>query len=228
MDLKQAIYINFIKDDRYMYLVNGLKNTLIITFFALLIGVIIGLLIAVIKMTYENTKKFKILYHICNIYTTIIRGTPVVVQLMILYFCIFTSREIPGIFVAIVGFGLNSAAYVSEIFRAGLMSIDKGQMEAGRSLGLSYSQTMMKIIVPQAIKNILPALGNEFVALIKETSIAGYVAVQDLTKGGEIIKSRTYDPWTPLIAVALIYLILTSSISYLIRKFELNLRKSER
>lgn len=228
MSLKDTLYINFIKDDRYLYLLNGLKNTLIITFFALLIGVIIGLIIAIIKMAYENTKKFKILYTICNLYTTIIRGTPVVVQLMILYFCIFTSRDIPGIFVAIVGFGLNSAAYVSEIFRAGLMSIDKGQMEAGRSLGLSYPQTMIKIIVPQAIKNILPALGNEFVALIKETSIAGYVAVQDLTKGGEIIKSRTYDPWTPLIAVALIYLILTSSISYLIRKFELNLRKSER
>lgn len=228
INFKNAIYINFIKDSRYLYIVNGLKNTLIITFFALLIGIILGLCIAIVRTNHENTGRLKILNNICKVYLTIIRGTPVVVQLMILFFCIFTSREIPGIFIAIVGFGINSAAYVAEIFRAGLMSIDPGQMEAGRSLGFSYSQTMKKIIIPQAFKNVLPALLNEFIALIKETSVAGYVAVQDLTKGGDIIKSRTFDPWMPLLLVALIYLIITSILTHLVGLIEKNLRKTER
>ena len=161
-------------------------------------------------------------------YITVIRGTPVVIQLMILFFCIFTSRNVSGVMIAIIGFGINSGAYVAEVFRSGLMSIDIGQMEAGRSLGLSYIDTMKYIIIPQAFKVILPTLGNEFIVLIKETSVAGYVAVQDLTKGGDIIRSRTYDAWTPLLIVAGIYLFLTCVFSIFVKKLEINLRKSER
>ena len=224
----EALYLNFIKENRYLYLVEGLKNTMLITIFATIIGIIIGLLIAIIKTTYENTGKLKILNAICSLYITIIRGTPVVIQLMILFFCIFTSRDANGLLVAMLGFGMNSGAYVAEIIRSGLMSVDKGQMEAGRSLGLSYMDTMKDIIIPQAIKIVLPALGNEFIVLIKETSVAGYVAVQDLTKGGDVIRSRTYDAWTPLIAVALIYLTLTCIFSAVVKKVEINLRKNER
>ena len=161
-------------------------------------------------------------------YITVIRGTPVVVQLMILFFCVFTSRDTSGVFIAIVGFGLNSSAYVAEIFRSGLMSIDIGQMEAGRSLGLSYFETLKHIIIPQAFKVVLPSLCNEFIVLIKETSVAGYVAVQDLTKGGDIIRSRTYDAWTPLLIVAIFYLLLTSIFSIFVKKLEESLRKNER
>lgn len=224
----EALYLNFIKENRYLYLVEGLKNTMLITIFATIIGIIIGLFIAIIKTTYENTGKLKILNAICSLYITIIRGTPVVIQLMILFFCIFTSRDANGLLVAMLGFGMNSGAYVAEIIRSGLMSVDKGQMEAGRSLGLSYMDTMKDIIIPQAIKIVLPALGNEFIVLIKETSVAGYVAVQDLTKGGDIIRSRTYDAWTPLIAVALIYLTLTCIFSAVVKRVEINLRKNER
>ena len=165
---------------------------------------------------------------ICQIFITVIRGTPVVIQLMILFFCIFTSRDVSGVLIAIIGFGLNSSAYVAEIFRSGLMSIDQGQMEAGRSLGLSYLDTMRYIIVPQAFKVVLPSLCNEFIVLIKETSVAGYVAVQDLTKGGDIIRSRTYDAWTPLLIVAGVYLLLTCIFSAIVKRLEINLRKNER
>ena len=147
---------------------------------------------------------------------------------MIFYYCIFTSRIFSGVFVGIIAFGLNSAAYVAEIFRSGIMSIDEGQMEAGRSLGFNYVQTMRYIIMPQAFKNVLPALCNEFVVLLKETSVAGYVAVQDLTKGGDIIRSRTYDAWTPLLIVAAIYLILTMVFSHFAGNVERSLRKNER
>ncbi|MCQ2609925.1 MAG: amino acid ABC transporter permease, partial [Lachnospiraceae bacterium] len=187
--LKKAIYLNFIKDNRYHYIIDGLKNTMIITMFATVIGIFLGLIIALIRVTYDNTKKFKVLNMICQVYITVIRGTPVVIQLMILFFCIFTSRNASGVMIAILGFGINSSAYVAEIFRSGLMSIDKGQMEAGRSLGLSYFKTLRLIIIPQAFKVVLPALCNEFIVLIKETSVAGYVAVQDLTKGGDVIRS---------------------------------------
>ena len=223
-----ALQLNLIKDDRYMYLVNGFKNTMIITLFATLLGIALGLIIALIRTTYDNTKKLKFLNGVCQVYITVIRGTPVVIQLMILFFCIFTSRNASGIMIAIIGFGVNSSAYVAEIFRSGLMSIDIGQMEAGRSLGLSYLQTLKYIIVPQAFKVVLPALFNEFIVLIKETSVAGYVAVQDLTKGGDIIRSRTYDAWTPLLIVAGVYLILTCIFSALVKKLELSLRKNER
>ena len=224
----KALELNFIKDNRYMYIVEGLKNTMVITLFATILGIVLGLIIALIRTTYDNTRKLKILNAICQVYITIIRGTPVVIQLMILFFCIFTSRNTSGILIAIIGFGLNSSAYVAEIFRSGLMSIDVGQMEAGRSLGLSYVQTLKLIIIPQAFKVVLPALCNEFIVLIKETSVAGYVAVQDLTKGGDIIRSRTYDAWTPLLIVAAIYLLLTCIFSFFVKKLELSLRKNER
>ena len=224
----KAIELNLIKDNRYLYIVNGVINTLVITIFATIFGSILGLIVALIRTTYENTKKLRILNAFCKAYVAIIRGTPVVVQLMILFFCIFTMRDISPIFVAIVGFALNTTAYVSEVFRSGLMSIEKGQMEAGRSLGFNYIETMRYIIIPQAFKMMLPALGNEFVVLIKETSVAGYVAVQDLTKGGDIIRSRTYDAWTPLIIVAGLYFIMTSIFSHFVQKLERNLRKNER
>ena len=226
--LLEAITLNFIKDNRYLYIVTGFKNTMIITFFATIIGIALGLIIALIRTTYDNTRKLKVANAICHIYITVIRGTPVVIQLMILFFCIFTSRHVSGVMIAIIGFGMNSAAYVAEIFRSGLMSIEVGQMEAGRSLGLSYLDTMRYIIIPQAFKVVLPSLCNEFIVLIKETSIAGYVAVQDLTKGGDIIRSRTYDAWTPLLAVAGIYLLLTCIFSAFAKRLEQSLRKNER
>ena len=226
--IKDALHLNLIENDRYLYILDGLRNTMVITLFATLIGIALGLIIAIVRTTYDNTKKLKILNFLCNIYLTVIRGTPVVVQLMILFFCVFTSRDSNGVVVAIIGFGLNSAAYVAEIFRSGLMSIDKGQMEAGRSLGFNYVQTMRYIIIPQAFKVVLPPLCNEFIVLIKETSVAGYVAVQDLTKAGNVIVSRTYDVWTPLLIVAIIYLMLTMIFNFLVKKLEINLRKSER
>lgn len=224
----KALNLNLIKDDRYMYIVDGLKNTMVITIFATLLGIFLGLIVALVRTTYDNTKKLKVLNAICNLYITVIRGTPVVIQLMILFFCIFTSRDVSGVMIAIIGFGINSGAYVAEVFRSGLMSIDHGQMEAGRSLGLSYLDTMKYIIIPQAFKVVLPTLGNEFIVLIKETSVAGYVAVQDLTKGGDIIRSRTYDAWTPLLIVAGIYLLLTCIFSALVKKLEISLRKNEK
>ena len=224
----KSIQLNLIKDNRYMYIVDGLKNTMIITIFATLLGIFLGLIVALVRTTYDNTKKLKVLNAICNVYITVIRGTPVVIQLMILFFCIFTSRDVSGVMIAIIGFGVNSGAYVAEVFRSGLMSIDYGQMEAGRSLGLSYLDTMKYVIIPQAFKVVLPTLGNEFIVLIKETSVAGYVAVQDLTKGGDIIRSRTYDAWTPLLIVAGIYLLLTCVFSAFVKKLEINLRKNER
>lgn len=226
--LQDALYLNLIKDNRYTYLLTGFKNTMTITLFATILGIVLGLVIALIRITYDNTKKLKILNAVAEVYITIIRGTPVIIQLMILFFCVFTWRGVSGVMVAILGFGMNSAAYVAEIFRSGLMSIDQGQMEAGRSLGLNYGQTLRYVIIPQAFKVVLPALCNEFIVLIKETSVAGYVAVQDLTKGGDIIRSRTYDAWTPLLIVAGIYLALTCLFTSLVKKLEVSLRKNER
>ncbi len=227
LTIKKSLKLNLIDENRYIYLVEGLVNTITITLGAMVIGIFFGIIIAIIRTTYENTKKLKILNFICSLYITVIRGTPVVVQLMILFFCVFASAT-NGIFVAIIGFGLNSTAYIAEIFRSGLMSIDKGQMEAGRSLGMNYIQTMWHIIIPQGFKISLPTLCNEFIALIKETAVAGYVAVEDLTKGGGIIRSRTYAPWTPFIIVAIIYLIITSIMSYFSKKLERRLKKNER
>lgn len=225
--LQDRFYLNFIKDDRWMYIVDGLKVTLLVTFFAVLIGIVIGFLVATVRSTYDKTGKLKILNILCQIYLTVIRGTPVVVQLLIIYFVIFGNVNIDKIPVAIMAFGFNSGAYVAEIFRSGIMSIDGGQFEAGRSLGFNYVQTMCYIIMPQAFKNVLPALGNEFIVLLKETSVAGYIALQDLTKAGDIIRSRTYDAFMPLIAVALIYLAMVLIFTKLVNMLERRLRNSD-
>lgn len=218
---------NFIVDDRWKYITDGLAVTLQVTFFAVLLGIALGFLIAIIRSTYDKTGKLKILNFICNVYLTVIRGTPVVVQLMIIYFVIFGSVDVSKVLVAILAFGINSGAYVAEIFRSGIMSIDNGQFEAGRSLGFNYAQTMLYIVMPQAFKNVLPALGNEFIVLLKETSVSGYIALQDLTKGGDIIRSRTYDALMPLLAVAIIYLIMVMAFSKLIGVLERRLRNSD-
>lgn len=225
--LQDRFYLNFIKDDCWMYIVDGLKVTLLVTFFAVLIGIVIGFLVATVRSTYDKTGKLKILNILCQIYLTVIRGTPVVVQLLIIYFVIFGNVNIDKIPVAIMAFGFNSGAYVAEIFRSGIMSIDGGQFEAGRSLGFNYVQTMRYIIMPQAFKNVLPALGNEFIVLLKETSVAGYIALQDLTKAGDIIRSRTYDAFMPLIAVALIYLAMVLIFTKLVNMLERRLRNSD-
>lgn len=227
-DFKESFYENFIADDRWKYLTSGLGNTLLITVFSVLIGIVLGFLIAVIRSTHDKTGKFKFLNVIAKIYLTVIRGTPVVVQLLIIYFVIFASVNIDKIFVAVLAFGLNSAAYVAEIVRSGIMSIDNGQFEAGSSLGLSYFQTMIYIVLPQAFKNVLPALANEFIVLLKETSVSGYIAIQDLTKGGDTIRSQTYEPLLPLIAVAVIYLVMVIVLSHLVTKLERRLAKNDR
>ena len=226
-ELKKEFILNFIEDNRWKYIVDGLKITLIVTIFAVLIGVLLGFLIAIVRTTHDKTGKLKILNAICKVYLTVIRGTPVVVQLMIIYFIIFGSVDISKVLVAIIAFGINSGAYVAEIFRSGIMSIDSGQFEAGRSLGFNYAQTMMYIIMPQAFKNVLPTLCNEFISLLKETSVSGYIALQDLTKGGDIIRSRTYDAFMPLIAVALIYLAMVMIFTKLVSLLERRLRNSD-
>lgn len=227
-NLVQLFYLNFIEKDRWLYLTDGLKVTLIITILSVLAGTVIGFFVGVIRSTYEKTHKMKFLNFLCNLYLTVIRGTPVVVQLMIIYYIIFGSVRVDKIFVAVLAFGINSGAYVAEIFRSGIMSIDNGQFEAGRSLGFNYGQTMWYIIMPQAFKNVLPALCNEFIALLKETSVAGFIALQDLTKGGDIIRSITYSPTMPLLAVAFIYLFIVVIFTQLIKCLERRLRQSER
>lgn len=220
-------YNNFIEDNRYMYLVKGFGTTIILTTFAVLIGIVLGFLVAIIRSTHDKTGKFKIANAVCNLYLTIIRGTPTVVQLLIMFYIVFASYN-NSIVVAIITFGVNSGAYVAEIVRSGIMSIDAGQLEAGRSLGFSYAQTMWYIIIPQAFKNVLPALANEFIVLLKETSICGYIGLMDLTRGGDIIRSRTYEPFMPLIAVAIVYLLMVVILSSLVKKLERRLRNSER
>lgn len=219
---------NFIEQDRWHYLANGLGTTLLITFFSVLIGMVLGFIIAIIRFTHDKTGKMKVGNFLCRIYLTVIRGTPAVVQLLIIYFVIFASVPISKIFVAIIAFGINSGAYVAEIVRSGIASIDDGQFEAGRSLGLNYRQTMISIILPQAFKNVLPALANECIVLLKETSVSGYIAVQDLTKGGDIIRSQTYSAFMPLISVAVIYLVMVVVLSHFVTKLERRLRQSDR
>ena len=233
---KADFVLNFVQANRWKYLWNGLGTTLVITVLALLIGVALGIVIAMVRSTYDKTmdgarptlgrKLFGIADGFCRVYLTVFRGTPVVVQLMIIYFVIFASSD-NGTLVASLAFGLNSAAYVAEIVRGGIMSIDNGQFEAGRSLGFNYVQTMRFIVIPQTIKNVLPSLANEFIALLKETSVAGYVAVADLTKGGDIIRSRTYSPFLPLLAVAAIYLALVMFFTWLVGLLERRLRASD-
>lgn len=227
-EFAQKLYDTFIYDDRWKYLTNGLCTTLIITVFAVMLGMVLGFLIAIIRATHDKTGKLKILNFFAKIYLTVIRGTPVMVQLLIIYYIIFSSVRIDKTFVGILAFGINSGAYVAEIVRSGIMSIDPGQFEAGASLGLNYRKTMFYIIMPQAFKNILPALANECIVLLKETSVAGYIALEDLTKGGDIIRSITYEAFLPLIAVALIYLIIVVGLSSLVGKLERRLKKSDR
>ena len=225
--VKESFQLNFVKDNRYLYLFNGFWVTLKITFFSTLLGIVIGYAVAIVRCTATQTGKMKFADFLCKIYLTVVRGTPVVVQLLIIYFVIFGSVNVDKVVVAIIAFGINSGAYVAEIIRGGLLAVDKGQMEAGRSLGLSYSQTMRAIIIPQGFKNVLPALGNEFIVLLKETSVAGYIALQDLTKGGDIIRSQTYDAFFPLIAVAIIYLAVVMLLSWLLGRLEKRLKRNE-
>mgnify|MGYP000389948666 CR=1 FL=1 len=214
--MKEMIYKTLILDDRYKYILSGLLNTIVMAFFAVIIGIILGLIVSIIRNDYEVNKKHKILNFISKMYVEIIRGTPVILQLMIIYYVIFKSVNINIILVGIIAFGINSGAYVSEIIRSGIKSIDKGQMEAGLSLGLKYKQVMKLIVLPEAFKNILPSLGNEFITLLKETSVGAYIGIIELTKSGDIIASRTYDYFFPLIIVALVYLILTLSLSKMV------------
>ena len=217
----------FITEDRYMVFLKGLGNTLLIAVFATIAGVIIGSLVAIVKTYHKQTGKMKLLNAICEFYTTLIRGTPVVVQLLITYNIIFAFST-HAVLVGIFAFGINSGAYVSEIVRAGINAVDIGQMEAGRSLGLSRSTTMLHIIIPQAVKNVLPAIGNEFISLLKETSVIGYLGVVDLTKAADRVISRTMDAYFPYISIALIYLALVMVMNYCVKKLERRLEKSER
>jgi len=240
LTLKEQFISNFIVDSRWKYLLSGLGNTLTIAFFAVLMGVVIGVVVATVRSTYDKNREtlvrgnnilgfwlFACVNQICKIYLTVIRGTPVVVQLLIAYFIIFVSST-NGIMVASIAFGINSGAYVAEILRGGIMSIDGGQFEAGRSLGFNYVKTMIYIIIPQVFKSVLPTLLNEFIALLKETSVAGYVGIVDLTKAGDIIRGRTFSAFLPLFAVAAMYLLMVIILTWLVGKLERRLRKSER
>ena len=216
----------FVQKQRYLLLLDGLKNTHIITAGALVIGVVIGSLVAMIKYCGQDSRLLRPLCWLCNVYTTVIRGIPVVVQLLIFYFLILKSSD--GLVVGIVTFGINSGAYVAELMRSGIAAVDPGQMEAGRSLGLSRLQSAWHIVLPQAMKNILPAIGNEMIALLKETAVAGYVAVQDLTRAGNLIRNNTYDSFNPLMLVAVVYLVLVIGMTQLLGLLERRLRRSDK
>ncbi|MGN1124505.1 MAG: amino acid ABC transporter permease [Eubacterium sp.] len=233
--LKSQFILNFIDGDRWKLLLDGLSTTLKITFSAVLIGIAIGVILAIIRSSYDKNiskmhgagKVFLGFFNfIANIYLTIIRGTPVVVQLLIMYYIIFSTSN-NKVLIAVLSFGINSGAYVAEIFRSGIMSIDNGQFEAGRAMGLNFVQTMVHIIIPQAFKNVLPALANEVIVLLKETSVAGYVALTDLTRAGNMIRGVTFSAFMPLIAVALIYLILVMVLTRLVALLERRLRASD-
>ena len=236
-EIRAQFILNFITDNRWQFILDGLIVTLRITFFALLMGLAIGVVVAIIRSTYDkNVSKMRpgpgrailsLFNLICKVYLTVIRGTPVMVQLMIFYFVILISVR-NAVLIGIIAFGINSGAYVAEIFRGGIMSIDNGQFEAGRSLGFNYVRTMQYIVIPQAFKNILPALANEFIVLLKETSIVGTIAIQDLARAGMIISGRTFSAFMPLFAVAIIYLILVMFFTWLVGKLERRLRTSER
>jgi len=219
---------DFIESDRYLYLLRGLGNTLLIAALAVILGIVLGFLVAIIRSTHDKHGGLNILNFICKVYLTIWRGTPTMVQLLIMYYIVFGSVDVSKRLVAILTFGINSGAYVAEIIRSGIMSVDQGQFEAGRSLGLTYVQTMWYIIIPQAFKNVLPALGNEFITLLKETSICGYIALTDVTHGANTVRSQTYEPYMPLFAAALIYLVSVSVLSALISRLERRMRVNER
>ena len=235
-DLFYRFYKSLIFDARYEMYIEGLKNTLILTFFALLIGIVLGVIVALIRVTWDKNGEemtgaskavLRFANSICQIYLTVIRGTPVIVQVMIMNFVIFaTSRN--KLMIGALSFGINSGAYVAEIIRGGIMSVDAGQMEAGRSLGFGYVPTMQHIILPQAFKNVLPTLANEFIVLLKETSVAGYIGLTDLTYAGNIVGGNSYDYLFPLLVTAIIYLIMVMFFTYLVGKLERRLRSSER
>lgn len=227
-EIKNEFYRNFIEDARWHYVTDGLWVTAKLTFFAVIIGIVLGFLCAIIRCTHDKIGKLKILNAIVKLYLTVIRGTPVLVQLMIIFFVIFMPLGIDKVLAAILCFGLNSGAYVAEIVRGGIMSVDHGQFEAGRSLGFGYVKTMWYIVLPQAFKSVLPALANEFIVLLKETSVASYIGINDLTRGGDIIRGITFSAFMPLIVVALVYLVLVVGLSYLVSLLERRLRKSDR
>jgi His/Glu/Gln/Arg/opine family amino acid ABC transporter permease subunit len=219
----------FVTENRYQLFLSGLANTLIITFFAVLLGIVLGFTMAYIRTTHDRTGRLGVLDVFARLYLTVIRGTPTVVQLMIMYYLILASLPTEmSLLVAILAFGINSGAYVAEIFRSGIMSIDPGQMEAARSLGLSYQQATWKVILPQAVKNVLPALGNELITLLKETSISGYIAIRDLTKAADIVRSRTFSPLFPLLSLAAMYLIMVVGLEKLLGRMEARLAQSDR
>ena len=222
------LYKNFVKDSRWKFIVEGLRNTLIISFFAALLGILIGFVIAQIRTNNEFNGRYKVLNWFAKAYLAVIRGTPMMIQLLIIYYIVFSSVNVNKILVAIVAFGVNSGAYVSEIIRSGIKGVDPGQIEAGRSLGLKFRTVLYHIVYPQAFKNSLPALTNEFISLIKETSICGYIGLTDLTRGGDIIRSMTYEAMLPLLAVAAIYFILVAGLSACVAKLEKRLKKNER
>lgn len=227
-DIPGQIYSTLIENGRWTLFVNGLLVTLMIAGIAVALGVVIGSLVAIAKVNAQQSKKMKWLAVICDIYITVIRGTPVVVQLLIMYYIIFAAAPSEAaIYVAALAFGINSGAYVAEIVRAGIQSVDRGQTEAGRSLGLTKGMTMREIIFPQAIKNILPALGNEFIVLFKETAIVGMVAVADLTRAADLVRSRTFAPLVPLLFIALVYLAIVLIISWALKKLERKLSQSD-
>lgn len=237
LDIQDTFYRCFIEDSRWRYLTRGLGNTLLITFFALMLGVVLGVVVAIIRTSWDKNQAdmrpgigralLGIGNALCRVYLTVIRGTPVVVQLLLGVFVILVMLG-NDVTIACIVFGINSGAYVAEIIRSGIMSIDSGQFEAGRSLGFNYIQTMWYIIIPQAFKNVLPALANEFIVLLKETSVVGYAGVIDLTKGGEIIRGRTFEAFMPLLAVAAVYLVMVMFFTWLVSKLERRLRSSER
>ena len=230
-NLVKQFTATFITEQRYMLFLNGLKTTLTITFCAALLGIVLGFLIAYCRTTYERTLRrgplLKFLNFLCNVYLTVIRGTPTMIQVLIMYFVIFGSVKIDKVPVAVLAFGMNSGAYVAEIFRGGIMSIDYGQMEAARSLGMSRLLSTRTIILPQALRYILPAIGNELIALLKETAVAGYVAVVDLTRAGNLIRNNTYDAVNPLMIVALSYLAMVIFLTYVLKGFERRLNKDK-
>lgn len=225
--LKEDIYNVLIHNDNYKHITNGLWVTIYITFFALIIGLILGFLVAIIRSTHDKTGKFGILNAICKLYLTVIRGTPVIVQLLVIYYLWLSPSGVSAELTAIIAFGVNSGAYVAEIFRSGIMSIDNGQFEAGRSLGFSYTKTMIYIIMPQAFKNVLPTLANEFIVLLKETSVASFIAVKDMMKGANALVGFTYNMNIPYLTVALIYLVLVLLLQKGVSILERRLRNSD-
>ena len=228
-DFSRRFYQNFVKDRRYMMLVDGLKATLFMTFFSTLIGLGIGLILSVIRVAHKGGLRIPILNWLANVYITVLRGTPVMVQLLIWNFTIFASaRDLNTLYIAVLAFGLNSGAYIAEIFRGGIEAIDAGQMEAGRSLGLSYGASMWYIVLPQALRNIIPMLFNEFIAMLKETSVAGYIGIDDLTRAGQNIQALTLEHSQPLVMVAIIYLIIVMFLTGFVRRLEQWLSRGRR